>query len=228
MHLIVEDGIRHAPGFFAFGGIAYHFDFLTDVVGGPNVFLQLLLVVLDHRTGCIHNVLGGSVILLKFERFYVWVIAFIVEDVLDIGATKGINTLRVIAHHANVLMHCGQLARDHVLHMVGILILVYHDVFELMLPFVTNIHVVVEQFVGVEQNVVEIHGSGFKATVGIFHVNFRKLCPVGGFVLVHQLLFIEVVFGFDQVVFRHANSPQNHGGFVGFIVKVHFFDDALE
>ena len=87
---------------------------------------------------------------------------------MDVGTSERVNTLRIVAHDTNILMHRRQFLRDHVLHVVGVLILIHHDVFELVLPFITHIQMIVEQFIGVQKDIVEVHCAGLEASGGIF------------------------------------------------------------
>ena len=68
---------------------------------------------------------------------------------MDIGTAERINTLRIVAHDTNILMDRRQFLSNHILHVVGVLVLIHHDVFELVLPFVTYVQMIVQQFVGV-------------------------------------------------------------------------------
>ena len=65
-------------------------------------------------------------------------------------------------------MHRRQFLCNHVLYVVGILILIHHDVFELVLPFITHVQMIVEQFIGVQKDIVEVHCAGLEASRGIF------------------------------------------------------------
>ena len=46
--------------------------------------------------------------------------------------------------------------------------------------------------------------------------------------MVHEIYILEIVFGFDEVVFGHADPAEDHVWLVHFIVQIHFFDDAFE
>jgi len=75
----------------------------------------------------------------------------------NVGTSEGVDTLCIIAHHANILMHSSQLLKDHVLGKVCILELIYQYIFKLMLVLVQFIGMVAQQYIHVEKQVVEIH-----------------------------------------------------------------------
>ena len=53
-----------------------------------------------------------------------------IEDVLDLGAAEGIYRLRVVTHHAYIIMSLTELLQDEVLSQVGVLVLVDHNIVE--------------------------------------------------------------------------------------------------
>ena len=147
----VEDGERFVGQFLTevclLDGFRHHFPFFALVSGtqkayavaygvvGPNLFLYLLHILSYDGVGGIYDDLGGAVVLFEFEEVQVGVVAAEVEDVLYVGTAEGIDALGIVAHHADVLETGGKLLDDEVLRVVGVLVLVHHDVVETVLVF---------------------------------------------------------------------------------------------
>ncbi len=73
---------------------------VTFLLVAPHLFLDLVFVVCDDAVRGIDDVLGGTVVLFQPNQFIVGVVVLEVEDVLDVGATEGIDALGIVAHHA--------------------------------------------------------------------------------------------------------------------------------
>ena len=116
---------------------------------------------------------GGAVVLFQFHNFdrIRAVVALEIQDVFDVGPPKGIDTLGIVADHTNILVNSRQLPGNEILGYVGILKFIDHDVLKLVLVFVENIHMIAKQHVGIEQQIVEIHRIGRKASAAVFFIN---------------------------------------------------------
>ena len=62
----------------------------------------------DHGVGGVQDVLGRAVVLLQTDGPGPGVLLFKAEDVLDVGPPEAIDTLVVVAYHADVLPSPGQ------------------------------------------------------------------------------------------------------------------------
>ena len=80
-------------------------------------------------------------------------------------------------------MHGRQLAGDQVLRHVGILKLIHHHVLELVLVLMQYLGEVAEKYVGVKQQVVEIHRIGLETTDTVSFVEATDLWHPGGVVV---------------------------------------------
>src|SRR5690606_33850275 len=116
----------------------------------------------NNRVGGGHDVFCGPVVLFQLHHEKIRIILFKVQDVLDVCAPESIDALGIIPNHTNDLMDCSQFFGDNVLGKVGILKLIHHDIFELLLVLVEDIRMISEQHVGIEQQVVKVHSGGFK------------------------------------------------------------------
>ncbi len=182
----------------------------------------------DHRVGHFHNVSGGAVVLLEAENLHIGVILFKIEDVLNIGTAKGVNTLRIIAHHADVATNRCQFPGNEVLRKVGILVLIHQHIMEFLLILVEHIEVVTEEHIGVEQQIIKIHRTGTEGPCLVHLVDFGGLWPAAGFVFEHQFGVFGILFPADEAVFGGRNPGQNLVGFVGFVIQPHLLENATD
>ena len=77
---------------------------------------------------------GGTVVLLQLNNFGAGILVFKLQDVADISAAEAIDGLVIITDHTKIFMGVGQEAYQLKLRVVGILVLVYHDIPEMILP----------------------------------------------------------------------------------------------
>ena len=101
-----------------------------------------------------------AVVLLQADGAGVRVVLLEVQDVLDVGATPGVDGLVVVADDHEVPELGGQQVGDGVLDVVGVLVLVDADLEEAVLVALENARVLGEQLVGLDQQVVKVHGVG--------------------------------------------------------------------
>ena len=106
-------------------------DTCTFLILGPDFLEYLLLVIGDHIIGGIDDDLGGTVILLQFRNAVIGIIGPEVQNILDVGPAKCINTLRIISHDADILVVGSKLLNDQVLRIVGVLVLIDEDITEI-------------------------------------------------------------------------------------------------
>ena len=143
-----------------------------------------------------------------------------VEDVLDLGSTEGIDGLRVITHHTDVLMELTQLLQDEILREVGVLILVDHDVVETSGDGHEGLLAVAKQYVHIQKDIIEIHHSRKLALMGITLVNIhdaRLLC--GGIVLLCRRI-ATICARSHQVVLCHGYARKDILRLIDLVVKL--------
>ena len=157
-------------------------DFRTVTVVGPQLLALAADVVADNFVCGIENVAGRAVILLQTDGFRVLELLFKLQNVRDGCTAELVDTLVVIADNADVLVIACQQAGEHILRVVGILILVHEHIAELALVVFKHLGVVLQQQNGFHDNIVEIQCTG------LFH---------GLFVIAVDVcdLFTEVVTG---------------------------------
>ena len=90
---------------------------------------------MDQAIGCIDNVLGRTVVALQLKDAATGVDVLKLQDIVDIGTAKRIDTLCIVAHHTKVAMSVTELLHNQMLCKVGILILVHQHIAEIVLIF---------------------------------------------------------------------------------------------
>ena len=159
-----------------------------------------MLVVRDDGVGRRKHVAHAAVVLLQLHRGALGVVLLELQDVADVGATPAVNGLVVVAHHHDVAVLLGQKARDLVLRVVGVLVLVDHDVAEAQLIGLEHVGVVLQQQVRVQQQIVEVEG------VGLLQAFLKLLVHARGH-LAHRVVgLLGEVTGHLQLVFRRGNA----------------------
>ena len=133
-------------------------DLLSVTRVGPQVLALALRVVGDDLVRRVQDVTGGTVVLFEADGLRVFIVALKVEDVLDGGAAEPVDGLVVIADDTDVHVLAGQEARQHILSRVGVLVLVDEDITELVLVMFPDLRFLLEEFDGIEDHVVEVHG----------------------------------------------------------------------
>ena len=122
----------------------------------PELFLLALRVISDHRIGCVENALCGAVVLLKAHHERVGVILLKVQDILNIGAAEAVNGLVVVADHAEIPVFLRKEPHQFKLRVVGVLVLVHHDVEEAVLIGRQHLFVRVKEFHRAHEKIVKI------------------------------------------------------------------------
>ena len=114
----------------------------------------------DHGVGRIQNVLGRTVILLQPDHSRTLILLFEAEDILNIGAAKAVDTLVVIAHHADIAVSPRQQAGQQILQMIGILIFVHQHITELPLIVLAHLRMALQQLHRQQNDVVKVQCVG--------------------------------------------------------------------
>ena len=177
-----------------------HVDLLAVLLVGEQLLHLAMLVVRDDGVGRGQNVAHAAVVLFQLHRGALRIVLLELQDVADIGAAPAVNGLVVVAYHHDVAVLLGQKARDLVLRMVGVLILVDHDVAEAQLIGLEHVGMVLQQQVRVQQQVVEIEG------VGLLQALLQLLVHARGH-LAHRVVgLLGEVTGHLQLVFCRGNT----------------------
>ena len=142
-------------------------DLLAVALIGPQVLLATLRVALDDGVRRAEDVLRRAVVLLEQDRRRVRVVLLELDDVADRRPAEGVDGLVRIADDAQLrrrrpalpwLAH--QFPHEHVLGVVGVLILVDQHVPEPAAVVLGDVWMTLQQVDGLADQVVEVEGVG--------------------------------------------------------------------
>ncbi|OPZ64437.1 MAG: hypothetical protein BWY83_03190 [bacterium ADurb.Bin478] len=145
------------------------------------------------------DVLDRTVILFQPVLGAAGIILFKIEDIADLRSAPAVDGLIVVPDYAEVAVLGRQQLQGSILGVIGILILIHHQVAKPVLIILFHQRKQLEQLDGLDQQIVEIHGIQFRQAAIIGSVNFRDeriLFVIHG--LVHFV-------GTNEIVFRHAD-----------------------
>ena len=198
------------------------------LVVGPDFLGNPVLVMFDDGVGKLHDMLGGTVVLLQFELDRFRVVVLEIQYVLDIGPPETVDALGIVAYHADVLVSGGQFLYDEVLGIVGVLVLVHHDILESLLVFEQDFREIAEEHIGVEQQIVKVHDRSLFHPVAVLQED------TSGFRHPHPSVFFQecsvfgIVFGRNQAVFGHRDTVEHFRFLVLLGIQVEILDDFLD
>ena len=107
------------------------------------------------------------------------------KNVADVGLPESVNTLSVVADHANILLLFGQIADHRELQSIGILIFVNKYIFVALVIFCTSLRRCPEQFDRLDQKVVKVECIGCIEPLVVHLEDLCHRCPL--FVAVFDL-----------------------------------------
>ena len=218
--------IHHNIPFFHITVCLVHTNGLSLLLFREHFLAYLPLVLFYQAVGRADNGLGGTVILLQLEDLRIGIYFRKVENIVNIGTTEGVNTLCIIPHHTDMLMVLGKLQHNAVLCKIGILILIYQNVTELVLITRQHLGVVPEQQECVEQQIVEVHRICLPATLPISLVDVAKRRNLGCTVSFVSLLVVGIACRRNQMILGIRDTRLHHPRLVHFLIQPHFLDNG--
>ena len=227
-HLQLENLIGNLLRLIEVGGRTDHLNPGSLVILRPHLLGHPVLVVLDDGVGRIHDVLRGTVVLLQLEDARARIVALEIEDVLDVGATETVDALRIVAHHADILVKSRQPLDNQILREVGILILVDEDILEPVLIFEQRLGRIAQEDIHKVEQVVEIHGVRLVQTVVVFGEDLRNHRLVGHPVVGLDFGVVGILLRRQEAGFGHGDTAQHESGGVLLGIQPHLLDDALD
>ena len=192
------------------------------------MLLHAFRVTYDHRVGRIDNRTRRTVVLFQFEDHRRGIILLERKDILDFGPAERVDRLRVVAHDADLRVRLRQAADNRILGIIGVLILVDEDVFELLLIAGQHVGAVAQQDVGLQQQIVEVHRAVTLAALAVDVVDVAELGNLRLPVLGGAGRIGQVGARRDEAVFGIGNARRQHVGLVLLVRKVQFADDRLQ
>ena len=151
---LLDDKLR----FFLLVVALAHDDWHAPAVARPQGLLDALRVSGYQVAGRVEDRLRGAVVLLQGDYLGLRIIVLKAQDVSDVRVTPGVYGLVRVAHGADVEVVAGELLRDGILGNVRILKLVYHQVYVAFLVFLRDLRHLIQQEIGLQQQVVEVEG----------------------------------------------------------------------
>ena len=133
-----------------------------------------------------------------------------VQDILDLCTSEGIDRLRVISHDTQILMELAELLQDQILGEVGILILIDHDISEPSRYRFESSRVIPQQYIHIQQDIIEIHDSGLPAFGGIQLIDVAYPRFPGRGIVLQDIGISPVRICRDQIVpvsYTHLTLP---------------------
>ena len=110
----------------------------------PQAFCFSSLVIRNHFICRIQNILRGTVILLQFNDLRIREYMLKTQNIFNIRPAEFVDRLVIIADNAEIAVFCRQKAHKAELNRVGILILIDHDIAELLLIIVEHFRELLE------------------------------------------------------------------------------------
>ena len=220
--------LRHNRRLFLVAVSRLILNLLTLRILAEHILRNLVAVMLDQTVSCLNDGLGRAVVLLQFEETRSLKLALKVENIINIGTTETIDTLRVITHGTNTQLLLTELHDDRHLNVVGILILIHQDIIEAGGIFVANILMFPEELIGKCQQIIEIHGISLLATLHVSHENLTNLRHLRTLVLLEDSRIALISRSTHQVVLRHRNLGMNGSRLILLIIQPHLLHYRLD
>ena len=219
---------RDAERFGAIVHIGLEMQGLTGFFLRIDGLLYLIDILMNKRICGIDDGLRGAVVAFEFEQLRLRVDLAEVQYIAYVRAAEGIDGLRVVAHHADVVLRLGEFLDQQELDVVGVLILIDEDVLELLLVFLTRFGTGIEQTEHVDEQVIEVHRvRGFESGLVEF-VDGRQLIHAGFTIFAEQVGAHPIFAGTDPAVLRHRDTAEDVGGFVDLLIETTLFADRFD
>ena len=184
----------------------------------PQFFRLAIFISCNHRIGGVENGLRRTIILFEHDGFRVREILLEILNIANVRTSERVNRLVGIAYHRNPRwsdtarathmliglfsrVNAGKLAYEHILRMVGVLILVHENITELMPIVFAYLWATLEQFDGAHDQIVKIHGIRHGQTALVLRIHHGdQLIDVAGRNLISALAWLVVAVHAFQLV----------------------------
>ena len=141
----------------------------------PECFALPAAVVADHGVRRVEHVLGRPVVLLELDDEGVRIYLFKIENVPDIRPPEAVDGLVVVADDAEIPVFCREKTHQLELGLVGVLVLVHHDVAEPVLVIIQHFVVGMEELHRQHEEVVKIYRVVLPQPLLVLLVGIRDL-----------------------------------------------------
>ena len=134
--------------------------FHAGLARGRQFLGKLIAVGGDGGVGDLEDLGRAAVIGLDLEHPGPGITIRELQDVQEIRPAPGVDALRVVAHHHDVLVARGEQVDEVALQLVGVLIFVHEDELKAALVMFAHVGMVLQQLQPQRQQVVEVHAVG--------------------------------------------------------------------
>jgi hypothetical protein len=197
-------------------------DLLAFAEVGPKVLLADAAVVGDHRIRRREDRLGGAVVLLQLQHRCFGEVVLKLEDVADVGPSKAINCLRVVADHRQVPISPAEQLEQPVLGVVGVLVLVDEDPAEALAVAAADVLEQLEHGHRPHQQVVEVH------RVRLEHPALVEAVGLADHLLERPAPCLLVGLRVDQLVLRVRDPRADRPRWIALGVDLELLEAALQ
>ena len=219
---------RHIASLLLVGSRLKHGNGLTLFPVRIDLLGNAALVVGNDAVGSAHDGLRRAIVLLQLEQARMVVAALEGKDIVDAGTAETVDTLRVVAHHTDVLMARCQLPHNFVLRQVRILILIHQHKAETFPITLQDVLVLFKKVIRQHQQVIEVHCVSQTKAMGIALIDVAY----GGQATLHVFLIhgrvVVIHASRDEDVLRFADARLHGVGFVHLVIQPHLLDDGLD
>lgn len=201
---------------------------VASLACGIDIFLDLVLVVANDAVGSFDDVLSRTVVAFQFDDSRCGVVFLEFEDILDVGPTETINTLRIIPNNANTRCGRGQERKNAMLRHIRVLILIDENILEALHIVLLDLRIVTQEQEHIEQQVIKIHRTGLSQTLLIDRIDFSDIGQPVRLVTPADTGIRLIGRRDDEMVLGLRNTTCHDVGLIDFIVKLHLLHDRLD
>ena len=141
-------------GFFIFG--RHERDRFARRHLRPQFFVALVLIFGNDAVRRIENDLRRSVVAIERDDRGLGIVFLEIEDVLDIRLAPAIDRLVIIADDKNIIVFFRQKIDEQILRIIGVLILVHHDIAKHILIFPKHLRMLLKELHREADEIIEI------------------------------------------------------------------------
>ena len=141
----------------------------------PQLLVLAPFIAADHSVGSVQDMAGGTVILLQLDHFCPWKSFLKAQDIPDIRPAELVNGLVVVSHYAEILIFSRQQAHQLKLGVIGVLILVHHDIAEPLLVILPHFSAAFQKLHRLHDQIIKIQGIVFLQQLLILLVDLSRL-----------------------------------------------------
>jgi hypothetical protein len=141
------------------------------------------------------------------------------QDVIDVCSTESVNALGIVANDTKPMMVLHELQHNSLLSIIGILVFIDENKLEPFCIFASDVVIIAEKYVGVHQQIVEVHGIGLTQPLVVSFIDCpdcRHLAVAVTFLIGLYQFVIRSCF---KVVFCHRNPVVDCCWLVYLVVK---------